>query len=126
MSLLKYEIEYVIKSSISILYKRLSTASGLAEWFADNVNIQNNIFTFYWDGSHEEAKILRKKEDKFIRFQWTDSQPDQYFEFKIQIDEMTKDISLIITDFAVDEDEKEENILLWNTQIDNLKKALRI
>ena len=126
MSLLKYEIEYVIKSSTSILYKRLSTASGLAEWFADNVNIQNNIFTFYWDGSHEEAIILRKKEDKFIRFQWTDSQPDQYFEFKIQIDEMTKDISLIITDFAIDEDEKEENILLWNTQIDNLKKALRI
>ena len=45
MSLLKYEIEYVIKSSIIILYKRLSTASGLSEWFADNVNSRGTKLT---------------------------------------------------------------------------------
>ena len=39
---------------------------------------------------------------------------------------MTKDISLIVTDFAEDEDEKEEGILLWDKQIENLKNAIGI
>ena len=43
-----------------------------------------------------------------------------------QIDEMTKDIALIVTDFAEDEDDKEEGILLWNKEIGNLKNALGI
>ena len=44
----------------------------------------------------------------------------------IQIDPMTKDICLIVTDFAEDEYDKEENIQLWIKQIENLKKAIGI
>jgi len=49
---------------------------------------------------------------------------ESYFEFAIQIDDLTNDVSLIITDFAEDEDEKEENTLLWDTQVESLKHAL--
>ena len=49
---------------------------------------------------------------------------ESYFEFSIQIDEMTSDVSLIITDYAEDEDEKEEQIMLWEQQIENLKRAI--
>jgi len=128
MSLIKYSIEYPIKTSISILYKRLTTPSGLAEWFADNVNIKNDVLTFYWDGSEEDAIVLKKKKHEFIRYQWLDDEGEEerYFEFHIQVHNMTKDISLIVTDFAEDEQEKEDGIQLWDKQIDNLKNAIGI
>ena len=127
MSLIKYSLEYPVKTSSSFLYKRLSTPSGLSEWFADNVNIKDNILTFYWEGSEERAIVLKQQKEEFIRYQWLEDEGEEkYFEFSIQIDEMTKDIALIVTDFAEDEDDKEEGILLWNKEIENLKNALGI
>lgn len=122
--LIKFELEYPIHSSINILYKRLFTPSGLSEWFADDVHIRNDVYTFYWDGSEQSAKLVKKKENQFVRFHWLDNDYESYFEFAIQIDDLTNDVSLIITDFAEDEDEKEENTLLWDTQVENLKHAL--
>ena len=123
--LMKYSIELSINSSVNVLYKRLSTPSGLAEWFADNVNLKDNVFTFFWDGSEQSAKLLKKKTNKFIQFKWLDDEyKDSYFEFYIQVDEMTSDVSIVITDFAEDNDDKEEQILLWEQQIENLKRAI--
>ena len=123
--LIKYSIEIPINSSVNVLYKRLSTPSGLAEWFADNVNLKNNVFTFFWDDSVQSAKILKKKSNKFVQFKWLDDEEkESFFEFKIQVDEMTSDVSLIITDFAEDEDDQEEQTMLWEQQIQNLKMAI--
>ena len=123
--LVKYSIELSINSSVNVLYKRLSTPSGLAEWFADNVNLKDNIFTFFWDDSEQSAKLIKKKTNKFIQFKWLDDEyKESYFEFHIQVDEMTSDVSIIITDFAEDLDEKEEQILLWKQQIESLKRAI--
>ena len=123
--LIKYSIELSINSSVNVLYKRLSTPSGLTEWFADNVNLKDNVFTFFWDGSEQSAKLLKKKTNKFIQFKWLDDEYKySYFEFNIQVDEMTSDVSIVITDFAEDNDDKEEQILLWEQQIENLKRAI--
>ena len=123
--LIKYSIEIPINSSVNVLYKRLSTASGLAEWFADDVNLKNNVFTFFWDDSEQSAKILKKKSNKFIQYKWLDDEEkESFFEFKIQVDEMTSDVSLIITDYAEDEEDKEEQTMLWEQQILNLKRAI--
>ena len=123
--LIKYSIEIPINSSVNVLYKRLSTPSGLAEWFADNVNLKNNVFTFFWDDSDQSAKILKKKSNKFVQFKWLDDEEkESFFEFKIQVDEMTSDVSLIVTDFAEDEEDKEEQTMLWEQQILNLKRAI--
>lgn len=122
--LIKFQLEYPIHSSINILYKRLFTPSGLSEWFADDVHIRNNVYTFYWDGSEQSAKLVKKKENEFVRFHWVDNEDDSYFEFAIQVDDLTNDVSLIITDFAEDEEEKDGNALLWDTQVESLKHAL--
>ena len=123
--LIKYQLEYPIHSSINILYKRLSNPSGLSEWFADDEHIRHDVYTFFWDGSEQAAKLLKKKENQFVRFHWLDNEDDEdYFEFLIQVDDLTNDVSLIVTDFAEDEDEKEENTLLWDTQVENLNHAL--
>lgn len=118
----KYEMEFPVKASPSMLFPFLSTPSGLSEWFCDDVNSRGEIFTFFWDGSEETAKLLSKKADKHIRFRWlTDEEAgDKYFfEFRIVVDELTKDVSLILTDHA-EEDEVEEAKLLWQSQINEL------
>lgn len=120
----KYILEFPINHSVSTLYKLLSTPGGLAEWFADDVVIKDKIYIFHWDNSVQSATLLKKKNNEYIRYKWDDDSSNEgYFEFLIQVDEMTQDIALIITDFAKDEDEKEEQTNLWTKQIDQLKSA---
>ncbi|HIA12342.1 MAG TPA: SRPBCC domain-containing protein [Flavobacteriales bacterium] len=120
---IKYELEYIIKSSPRVLYTRLSTADGLAQWFADDVNIQNKVFTFVWEGTGQDAKILREKAGKHIRFKWLEDTEDVYFEFRLVVDDLTSEVALIVTDFAT-EDEMEEAKLLWNSQVNALMHIL--
>jgi uncharacterized protein YndB with AHSA1/START domain len=120
---IKFEIEFVIQSSPQMLYQYLGTPSGLSEWFADDVNSRGEKFTFIWDGSEEDAKLLKKKTDDFVKFSWDEDDDDSYFEMKIIVDEITKDVSLFITDFA-DEDEVEESKMLWTNQVSGLKQVL--
>ena len=123
--LIKYNLEFQITSSVSILYNRLSTPSGLAVWFADDVIIKDKIYSFFWDGHKQDANLLNKKDNQFIRFKWVDDEEtESYFEFKIQIDDITQDLALIVTDFAEDEDEKQEQTELWSKQIQQLKRAI--
>jgi len=110
---------------VNILYNRLSTSSGLSEWFADDVIINDKIFTFFWDGSNQKAKLLKLKMNRFIRFKWEENNTkEDYFEFLIQVDEMTSDVSLMITDFAEDKQDQKEQTELWNKQISILKRAI--
>ena len=121
----KYMLEFPINSSVNILYKRLSTPSGLSEWFADDIIIKDKMFSFYWEGSSQEAKLLKSKANQFVRFKWEDDDiKENYFEFLIQVDEITSDVSLIITDFAENKQNQEEQTELWNKQISVLKRAI--
>lgn len=119
---IKINIEYIINCSPKVLYNRLSTASGLAEWFADDVKIRGNVFTFVWEGSEQMAEMTLHKENRLVRFSWIDTE-DEYFEFKITRDELTGDVSLVITDFS-EEDEIDGTRGLWNSQIAELKHIL--
>ena len=121
-----FTIEYDFHASPQLLFQYLSTPSGLSEWFADNVNSRVELFTFIWDDSEEEALLLQKKNNEKVRFQWVDDENDSddyFFEFKIMVDEITKDVSLIITDFA-EEDELEESKMLWDNLVLDLKQVL--
>jgi uncharacterized protein YndB with AHSA1/START domain len=120
----KLELEFPIHASPQLLYQYISTPSGLSEWFADNVNLRGEIFTFIWDGSQEKAKLLNKKSGERVKFKWQNGDDDaSYFEIRIQVDEITKDVSLMVTDFA-EEDEAEETRMLWENQISDLKQVL--
>lgn len=122
----KYELEFPINSSPQLLYQYISTPSGLSEWFADNVNSRGEYFTFIWDDSEEKARVASKKSGEKIKFRWIDlnnQDTDYFFELRILEDEITKDVSLMIIDYAL-EDEMDEAALLWENQISDLKHVI--
>ena len=123
---IKFEMEFPIHASPQLLFQYISTPSGLSEWFADNVNSRGEVFTFIWNDAEEKARLISKKTGERIKFRWLEDEEDEvnyYFELRIQVDDITKDVSLIITDF-IDEDEMEEAKMLWDNQISDLKQVL--
>ncbi|SDG81411.1 hypothetical protein SAMN04488062_102242 [Flavobacterium omnivorum] len=122
----RYEIEFPINSSPQLLYQYISTPSGLSEWFADNVNSRGEFFTFIWNDSEEKARLASKKTGEKVKFKWVDENSkdtEYYFELHILVDELTKDVSLMVVDFA-DKDEVDEATLLWENQISDLKHLI--
>ena len=115
-----YSLEYPVRSSPNILFEFLSTPAGLGEWFADRVDEnKEHIFTFTWTDSEEKAELLEKQEDKYVRFRWTHSPKEEYFEFAIERSEVTNQTILIIKDFA-EKKEIPDQIKLWEYQIKDL------
>jgi uncharacterized protein YndB with AHSA1/START domain len=122
----KYQLEFVINTSTKVLYNMLSTPSGLSEWFADDVNLRDDVYTFLWDGSEEKARKISAKSGEAIKFQWLEDEEEgikSFFELRIAVDDITKDVAILVTDFA-EEDEMEESQLLWENQIAELKHVL--
>ncbi len=120
----KFEMEFPILASPSLLYQYISTPSGLSEWYAENVNSRGEIFTFIWNGTEEKAKLLGKKSGERIKFKWEqDDKKEYFFEMRIEVDEITQDVSLIITDFSTQE-EMDENKMLWDNLVSDLKHVL--
>lgn len=120
----KFEIEFPIHASPHMLFQYFSQASSLDEWFADNVNSRGELYTFIWGDSEEQAKLLKYETEEFMRYQWLEDEgEDVYFEFRIQVDDLTQDVSLIVVDFA-EEDEIEDAKLFWENQIDELKQTI--
>jgi hypothetical protein len=122
----KFDLEFLLKTSPRVLDNMIGTPSGLSEWFADNVNIRDDEYTFYWDGSMQSARLISRKPNASIRFQWIEDEEeglDTYFEMTITVDPMTKAVIMTVSDFA-EEDEVEESRRLWEKQISNLRRVL--
>jgi len=122
----RYEIEFPINSSPQLLYQYISTPSGLQEWFADIVNSRGEFFTFEWDDTEEYARLAAKKTGEKVKFKWIDDNKkdtEYYFELRILEDEITKDVSLMVVDFAIEE-ELDESKQLWENQVSDLKHVI--
>ena len=120
---IRYEIEFPINSSPQLLYQYISTPSGLSEWFADNVNSRGEFFTFIWNDSQEKARLASKKTGEKVKFKWVDESSkdtEYFFELHILVDELTKEVSLMVVDFA-EKEEVGEAKQLWENQISDLK-----
>lgn len=121
-----FELEYVLKTSPKVLDKLLSTPDGLSEWFADDVIVKDDMYTFHWDGSEEQARLISKKSGESIKWQWLNDEEDDletFFEMKYTIDPMTKVVILTVSDFA-ERTEKDEIVRLWESQISDLRRVI--
>jgi uncharacterized protein YndB with AHSA1/START domain len=115
----KFTLEYRVRCSPAILFEFLSTSNGLQEWFADQVDDKESVWLFSWNGTADKAQVVEKDQDKFIKFHWLHSQPDEYFEFRIEKTEVSNQTILVITDFA-EKNEIKDQSQLWDYQVKEL------
>jgi uncharacterized protein YndB with AHSA1/START domain len=114
-----FSLEFPVRCSPAILYDFLATASGLQEWFADRVDERDNIFSFAWNGTIEQAEIVEKEENKFIRLRWLTSPKEEFFELRIEKTEISNQTILVVKDFAEKKDIKDQS-MLWDYQVKDL------
>ena len=122
----KFHIEYVFdKVSKRSLWNHLTTPPGLSSWFADDVNVDDDKYAFFWDKVQENATVIYQKSEVCVRYRWEDDDDNVYFEFRIHTIELTGSVALEITDFA-EPSEKMDSISLWDSQVDELKRTLGV
>ncbi len=118
----RIDLEYIFRASPTIIYNFMTTPACLVRWYCDEVDITNDVYTFYWSGSSEIAYLLDDIEDERVRFEWEDADdPAEYLEFRMYKSDITNETVLEITDFC-DADEVQEVKDLWSSLMVELRK----
>ena len=95
--------------------------SALKNW-QGAVEIDGKKYTFHWGKEETRTAILvAKRNGVYVRLRWTDDEQDTFFELRVSFNEMTREHTLVITDFAEKNEEKDQKDL-WNSQIESLKR----
>ncbi|MDA0194613.1 MAG: START-like domain-containing protein [Bacteroidetes bacterium] len=127
MGRILFDGEFEVNASRKMLYPYISTASGLSQWFADDVNVNNQdkILTFIWDGEENAAKIASQRLNSFIKFEFFPRNEEEesdpcWVEIKLDMNELTQSVFIKITDYSdiEDEDELQE---IWDNNINSLR-----
>ena len=125
-----FTADYEIHASIKMLYPYIQTAGGLAEWFADDVRINNikKTFKFCWDHEEHEARLAAHRTNHFARFEFLPETPEEekdpaYFELRLEFNELTQSVYLKVLDYS-DFDDLQELQDLWDGLIDRLRKTV--
>lgn len=147
MSLKKFEEEYEMRASQKILFPYLNSPGGLAQWFADDVKIdEDKFYRFFWNGEEQKARLAANRRDQFVRFEYlpetaglagvavsaenpesgdTAAEDLPYIEFSLEKNEMTQSVFLRVTDYTSSGDEDEEEIYeIWESMIAGLKELI--
>lgn len=123
---IKFVNEYVFNScSLRVLWNSISTPGGLQEWFADKVVQNKHNWSFEWNGTVQNARMVFMHSDMSVRFRWEGEPSYSFFEMRISVDELANNVILVITDFAY-ADEVEDNKLLWDKQVEQLRKYVGV
>lgn len=120
MKRVKFEMEFIFRASPTILYTFVTTPSCLVRWFCDEVDITDDVYTFSWAGSEENAEMVDDIEDERVKFRWEDSDEDEFLQFKFYKSDVTNETVLEIIDFC-DDDEVDDQKQLWTSQIEKMR-----
>ena len=115
------KMEFIFRASPTILYQFLTTPACIIRWFCDGVDINDDVYSFDWNGVIENAELVDDIEEELLRFKWEDAEDDEFLEFAISKSPVTGETILEITDYA-DEDEVEDIQQLWDSQMTHLRK----
>ena len=122
MSKEKIVLEYPMRGSAVMIWRYIGTAAGLSPWFADRVECFDRTYDFYWGKTEKRtAHLVSQRNGVYVKFRWDDEPQSTFFEMRISYNELTRENTLEITDFA-DKGEIEDQKELWNSQIENLRR----
>lgn len=125
-----FTADYEVHASIKMLYPYIESASGLSEWFADDVKINNmsKVLTFVWDNEERKAKEAAHRTNHFARFEFLSPTGEEekdpaYFELRLEFNELTQSVFLKVFDYS-DIDDQRELQDLWDGLVDQLRKTV--
>ncbi|GAB3664923.1 START-like domain-containing protein [Echinicola sediminis] len=125
----KFVADYQVNASKKVIFPYLSTASGLSEWFADDVTInEDKVFNFVYDGVDHLARVAAIRSNHGVKFEFFDpDMPEEndhsYVEFRLEENELTQTMFLKVIDYSdgFDDGEQEE---IWEGLIATLKEII--
>ena len=128
----KFVADFQINTSRKIIYPYLSTASGLSQWFADDVTInEDKVYNFVYDGEDHFARAVIMRSNHNVKFEFFDPQlavdeeenDRSYIEFRLDENELTQTFFLRVIDYSdAYSDEEQESI--WEGLIGALKEII--
>ena len=130
----QYTAEFEFKASRKMLFPYINTASGLSQWFADDVIVdEDKIYTFSWDEEQAQARLAAQRLNKFVKFEFlnnpteapgTDNASDNpVVEMRLEENDLTGTVFLNIND-SVTADNEEEFRVFWNQMADSLREIV--
>ncbi|MEP2771830.1 MAG: START-like domain-containing protein [Fulvivirga sp.] len=129
MSKYLFTTDFEINASKKMLYPYISSASGLSQWFADDVTInEDKVFNFIWDEEDHKAKMVSHRTNSYVKFEFIPETEDDavdpaYFEIRLDVNELTQTVFIKITDYS-EMDDNEELFDMWEGLIDGLKETV--
>ena len=130
MDRITFEGEFAVNASRKMLYPYIASASGLSQWFADDVNVNNQdkTLTFIWDGEENIAKIASQRTNSYIKFEFLPRNEEEkddpcWVEIRLEINELTQSVFIKITDYSDIDDEEEVNEI-WENNMHALKEIV--
>ena len=129
-----FTAEFEFKASQKMLYPYLNTPGGLAQWFADDVIVNDDkVLIFFWDEEQHKARIASQRLNKYIKFEFFDPLEEEpsgngqstspYIEIDLDSNELTGTVFMRITDTATSEDSDELHEI-WQHLTDSLKEIV--
>ncbi len=125
----RFEMEYSINASPKILFPYIASASGLSQWFCDDVRLDpDHRLNMVWDKQSHFAEIAAQRPGRSIRYVFLDekkcSQPDaNYLDFTLESSLITDEVFLRVTDYS-DHLDAEEQQELWESLVGKLREQV--
>ncbi|MDF2157923.1 START-like domain-containing protein [Algoriphagus sp. CAU 1675] len=125
----KFVSDYQINASKKIVFHYLSTASGLEEWFADEVKInEDKVFIFDFDNEDHYARLASLRNNAHVKFEFFDPKnleedDNSYIEFKLEENELTQTLFLKVIDYSDGYDD-DELVAIWDGLVSKLKEII--
>ncbi|GAA4024529.1 hypothetical protein GCM10022409_05670 [Hymenobacter glaciei] len=125
----RFVAEFPVNASPKILFPYLATASGLTQWFCDDVRyVEGQRLNFIWDHENHYAEISGQRLNRAVRFVFLDdhrqSLPDaNYLEFSLDSSQVTDEVYLRVIDYsaALDPAEQQE---MWEGLVAKLREQV--
>ena len=124
-----FTTDFEINASTKMLYPYISSASGLSQWMADDVTIdEDKVYNFIWDDEDHRARLASHRNNHYVKFEFLpeteeDNEDPAFFELRLELNELTQSVFLKITDYS-DMEDTEELFDLWSSLIENLKETV--
>jgi len=123
------QADFEINASRKMLYPYIFSASGLSQWVADDVTVdEDKIYNFIWDNEDHKARMVTHRVNTSVKFEYLpeteeDEDDPANLELKLDVNELTQTVFVQVTEYC-DFDDEEEWYDLWDGIVNSLKEIV--